>query len=92
MNELREQLASLAHHQWAEWMRYLFSKCDEDENGNLRIPHGYVENLRRQMETPYAELSEAERELDLKEADRVLHLVQCEVAGTYLGTRHNPGS
>jgi hypothetical protein len=86
MNDnLREQLASLSHHQWAEWMRYLFSKCDEVyTDGSIYIPREYVENLRRQISLPYSQLSEAEKDSDRKEADRILHLVQCEVAGNLL--------
>ena len=70
----REILAALAHRQWSGWMEYLFSKCivADDGSGNLIIPSGYVQALERQIQTKYAQLTEAEKELDRKEADRVL--------------------
>jgi len=74
---LREQLASLAHEQWSGWMRYLFSKCDEAyDDGSVYIPREFVERWERQMNTPYSELPEAEKESDRKEADRVLVLLE----------------
>ena len=55
----REILAALAHRQWSGWMQYL-------------IPSGYVQALERQMSTKYTQLTEAEKDLDRKEADKVL--------------------
>ena len=70
----REILAALAHRQWSGWMEYLFSKCIavDDGSGNLIIPSDYVQALERQMYTKYTQLSEAEKDLDRKEADKVL--------------------
>lgn len=36
------------------------------------IPSGYVQALERQMSTKYTQLTEAEKDLDRKEADKVL--------------------
>ena len=71
---LREQLAALAHEQWSGWMRYLFSRCEPFRDG-YRIPHESALRWERQMSASYAELSEAEKESDRKEADRVLALL-----------------
>lgn len=83
--ELREELAALAHDQWSGWMKYLFEKCRPGrsklgnwglvKNGTMIIPTESVERWQRQMNTPYAELSEAEKESDRQEADRVLALL-----------------
>jgi len=71
MNALKEKLAELCHRQWAGWMTHLFSKCTTDESGNIVIPKGYVDNLKKQMTTSYADLSEAEKDSDRREADRI---------------------
>ena len=77
MKDLREQLAALAHEQWAGWMEYLFSKCEDyaDGEGGLHLPQWAVERWQRQVGTPYADLSEKEKENDRQEADRVLMLM-----------------
>lgn len=70
IKDLREILADLCHRQWSGWMRYLFSKCDSTmplvlsalEDGSLIIPAEFVTRWKRQMETPYAQLSESEQE------------------------------
>src|SRR6056297_1021793 len=78
---MREKLADLCHKQWAGWMEYLFSKCfaevgqfDKD-TGNLVIPKWAVDRWRRQMNTPYTELPENEKESDRKEADKFLAML-----------------
>lgn len=63
---LREELADLAHEQWSGWMRYLFDNWSDDS----------VARWQRQMETPYAGLSEEEKDSDRKEADRVLAVLR----------------
>lgn len=68
---LREVLAALAHEQWSGWMRYLFSRCQPFRDG-YEIPHEWASRWERQMDTPYAELREDEKESDRKEADRVI--------------------
>jgi hypothetical protein len=57
----REKLASYAHKQWSGWMDYLFSKCVnpiEADTGTVIIPKWAVERWKRQIKTPYEELSE----------------------------------
>lgn len=72
---VREQLATLAHEQWAGWMEYLFSKSDIDADGGVYIPVSLAHRWKRQMNTPYTELPEKEKESDRREADRVLALL-----------------
>lgn len=75
MDDLREQLAALAHEQWSNWMTYMFSLSDINKYGQATIPAALVQRWKRQMETPYAELSEKEKESDREEADRVLRVL-----------------
>jgi hypothetical protein len=76
MNEdLREQLAALAHVQWSGWMVYLFNLSQSNGDGTITIPANLVARWQGQIATPYAELSEREKNSDREEADKVLQLV-----------------
>lgn len=66
---IREILADLCHRQWSGWMKYLFSKGTFNEDGTWTMPSWAVERWKRQMETPYAQLSESEQESDRTEAE-----------------------
>ena len=74
---LREQLAAYAHDAWAGWMRYLFSQClpGHGWQEGVVVPRKALERWRRQMATPYANLSEAEKDSDRREADKMLAIV-----------------
>lgn len=69
---LLERLAALAHSQWSGWMEYLFSKCQFNSDGTATIPTWGVERWKRQINTPYEELSEPEKESDRKEARKFI--------------------
>jgi len=68
-DNIREQLADYAHDAWSGWMRYLFDNWNQTN----------IDRWRRQMTTPYAELSEKEKESDRKEADRIMEIVNKEL-------------
>ena len=82
-SEQLEKVAALCHDQWSGWMRYLFSKCDLEissvlsalENGAVIMPKWAAERWSRQMKTPYAELSEDEKESDRNEARKFLAML-----------------
>ena len=59
-----EEMADLAHEIWANWMKYMFGLCNPTTNGGLVIPPELVERWKQQMNTPYHELSEKEKESD----------------------------
>ena len=71
-DDLREEIASLAHEQWAGWMTYVFEKGRINRDGTLTIPKWAVERWTRQMLTPYEDLTEEEKENDRKEADKFI--------------------
>ena len=82
-HETVEKLAAYAHDAWSGWMRYLFSKCDGvipntlsalDDN-SLVIPAEFVQRWVRQMNTPYDDLPEGEKESDRVEARRILEVI-----------------
>lgn len=74
IDSLRERFAAQAHEAWSGWMRHLFhhGAVSVTSRGEVIIPGEYAASLRRQMNTPYAELSEAEKESDRAEADKYL--------------------
>lgn len=70
-----EQGAAIEHERWAKWQRYLHAKCFTSEDGDLIIPKELVERWERQIATPYAELSETEKESDRREVRTYLPLL-----------------
>lgn len=76
MKDLREQLAALEHEQWVAWMKYLFEKSPENDEGCVEIPASLVARWKRQMNTSYVDLPENEKESDRAEADKVLRVIQ----------------
>ena len=80
-----EQLADIQHRIWAHWMIYLFSKCPDEvrfengvhfETGNKIIPKDFVERWKRQCDTEYSQLSDAEKKSDIEQAHKFLHLFE----------------
>ncbi len=83
--ELIEQLADKEHASWARWMRYLFNVCEAyfivDPDGFTRyegvlIPPELVERWKQQIDTPYAELSEQEKQSDRDEVAHILPIIK----------------
>lgn len=74
--DLREQLAALAHEQWAAWMAYLFEQSRPNDDGSVTIPASLAARWRRQVASDYAGLPDEERESDRIEADKVLEIVR----------------
>lgn len=70
MDELFERLASIEHERWGDWQRYLHGLCARREDGCLVIPAALVARWERQIATPYADLTEQEREADREQVRR----------------------
>lgn len=69
---MRESLANLQHEIWSHWMRYLFSKGVTGHDGVFMLSCQCVELWQRQMNTPYAELSDKEKDSDREQADKII--------------------
>lgn len=78
---LRERFAALAHKQWSGWLAYMFSKGTFNEDGTWTMPTWAVKRWKRQMNTPYFELSESEQDSDRKEADKFLAVIEANATG-----------
>lgn len=72
MRGIREGLADLSHDIWSHWMRWQFSRCTQNDDGSMTIPADKVERWKRQMETTYQNLSEAEKQSDRQQADKIM--------------------
>jgi hypothetical protein len=74
MNQ-REQLAALQHEIWSEWVRHMFEVSIANVSGTVTIPQQYVEQWQREMNTPYNDLSEEEKDGDRKQVDKMTALL-----------------
>lgn len=70
--KLLEELAAVEHDRWSHWQRYMHDKGQATEDGGLLIPAELVGRWSVQMNTPYAELSEQEKESDRDQVRRYL--------------------
>lgn len=73
---MQDALAEYSHNQaWSGWMNYMFSKGIMNEDGSWTMPKEYVDRWKRQTNTLYHNLSEQEKKSDLKQADKMLELI-----------------
>ena len=75
IKEFVEKGADLEHDRWARWQKYMFSKGIIMNCGDMVIPKAFVERWSRQINTPYKNLSEEEKESDRKETRNYLPLL-----------------
>jgi hypothetical protein len=75
LDELVEALASIEHERWCHWQRYLHSRCVPSADGALLIPAKLVKRWEKQIETPYPELSDEEKESDREQVRKYLPLI-----------------
>ena len=73
--------ANIEHDRWARWQKYMFSKCVPIKDavlkdGDMVIPAECVDRWFRQIDTPYSDLSEAEKESDRKETRNYLPIIE----------------
>lgn len=70
-----ERLAAIEHERWAHWQRYAHDQCERRDDGSLVIPAELAARWEAQIETPYAELSEQEKDSDREQVRRYLPTV-----------------
>ena len=74
-DSLREALADIEHQRWADWQRYCHSKMRPVTYGHL-LSHDDYQHWQRQIKTPYAKLSDAEKASDMEQVDRYWPLIE----------------
>ena len=71
-DSLIEELSAVEHTRWANWQRYVHDNCEQLSDGRLAIPADLVSRWERQIETPYEELTEKEKESDREQVRQAL--------------------
>jgi hypothetical protein len=74
LNDLVEALAAVEHERWSHWQQYMHGKCTP-VGGALLIPAELVKRWEAQLKTPYAQLTEEEKESDREQVRRYLPLI-----------------
>lgn len=69
MNKLKEELAELEHVQWACWTSYFLDNLTEEN----------MLRWRRQIKTPYVDLTEKEKDSDREWAERVMEILDNDI-------------
>ena len=72
MRDIRDLIADRMHTSWSRWTSWVFTCSVPDAEGGHVIPKEKVERWKRQLNTPYSQLSEEEKKSDLWEADMIL--------------------
>ena len=71
-----EDLADYEHESWADWQKYLFSRCTENPDGSMTIPKELVKRWQRQIDTPYQNLSEQEKQSDRDQIENLIPVLE----------------
>jgi len=74
-----EKGAELEHKRWSGWQDYFFRNCktiEYQDEVSLVLPRELYDRWKRQIGTPYSELSEPEKESDRRETREYLPLVK----------------
>ncbi len=79
MSKLKETLAAVQHEIWSQWMKHLFSSCVETKKRSIYLDLTQVERWKRQMNTPYEDLTEKEKDLDREQAAKILTVLDPEM-------------
>ena len=69
---MRETIAAVQHEIWTHWMECLIAQGEDGYVDRIAIPAEVARRWRRQMDTPYADLSEEEKESDRDQAEKVM--------------------
>lgn len=75
VSDLLEPLAAIEHARWSHWQRYMHSKCIP-QDGALLIPADLVQRWERQLNTPYAALTDKEKESDREQVRAYMPLIE----------------
>jgi hypothetical protein len=75
IEDLREQLAAIEHERWADWQKYCHKVIRQtiQSGGSLEE---VLERWDKQINTPYAALSDREQASDMEQVDRYWQLIE----------------
>ncbi len=73
---LIDELATIEHERWADWQRWMHGRCITHDDGSLTIPADDAARWERQIATPYADLTEKEKQSDRDQVARYWPLIE----------------
>jgi len=79
-NELFEKLATIEHERWADWQKYMHSKMFAGGD-YMCLAKPMFEYWERQINTPYEQLSEREKDSDREQVMRYWNLIDEGIQG-----------
>lgn len=72
---LLDRLAAEEHERWAHWQQYVHEQCQPGPDGSLIIPAELVHRWTEQINTPFAQLTDAEKDSDRDQVRRYLPII-----------------
>ncbi len=75
LNAAIDTLADIEHERWAHWQKYMHDKGERQPDGSLLIPAELVSQWDRQLKTPFAALSDDEKDSDRAQVRKYLPTV-----------------
>jgi len=79
LDDLLDTLAAIEHERWSHWQRYMHSKAIQRSDGSLLVPAELVGQWERQIETPFEQLSEQEKDSDREQVQKYLPLIKASL-------------
>lgn len=76
-----DRLAEVEHERWSHWQRYMHSKGERQPDGSLVLPADLVSRWDVQIDTPYRDLNDEEKESDREQVRRYLPTVAAVIDG-----------
>jgi hypothetical protein len=73
---LLEQLAALEHQRWAHWQKYVHDHGQRQPDGSIVLPASLVERWERQINTPYNDLAENEKDSDREQVRKYFPILE----------------
>lgn len=72
---LLDVLADIEHERWSHWQRYLHQQAAKQADGSLLLPADLVARWEHQIATPFASLSETEKDSDRDQVRKYLPVI-----------------
>lgn len=74
-DNVKERFAREIHNIWSHWTQYMFQVELVDIGDSYRLSNKTAERWQRQMDTPYSELTETEKDSDRKQVEKLWPLI-----------------
>jgi hypothetical protein len=76
LKSILDELAAIEHERWSTWQAHLHSQGMRQADGSLVLPAELVARWERQIQTPYDQLTDAEKQSDRDQVRRYLPTIQ----------------